>query len=99
MKATHLVTVLGREIPVRSSAPEKKVRAVETFVNERIDEISSRLAAADPQLVVTLALLNLAESYLEKQNLRTDKELEARIGSLLNKLNQTLETPGLFRET
>lgn len=99
MKATHLVTVLGREIPVRSSAPEEKVRAVETFVNERIDEINSRLAAADPQLVVTLALLNLAESYLEKQSLRTDTEMEARIGSLLNKLNQTLETPGLFRET
>ena len=100
MKTTHLVTVLGREIPVKSSAPEEKVRSVETFVNARIDEIRSRLTAADPQLLVILALLNLAESHLEQQSVQTGTAaLDTRINNLLDRLDKALGTPGLFRET
>lgn len=100
MPKAHLITVLGREIPVRSAAPEEKVRQVETFVNERIEAIRSRLTAADPQLLVTLALLNLAESYLEQQATQPAAvELDARLGRLLQRLDAALETPGLSRET
>ena len=100
MKTTHLVTVLGREIPVKSSAPEEKVRAVEAFVNVRIEEIRSRLTTADPQLVTIIALLNLAESYLERQAAQENKPLlDARMYSLLDNLDKALENSGLFRET
>ncbi|ACD97201.1 cell division protein ZapA [Trichlorobacter lovleyi] len=88
----HLVTVLGREIPVRSAAPEEKVREVEAFVNERIEAIRSRLTTADPQLLVTLALLNLSESYLELQHRQdgSGSTLEARLTSMLDQLDHVL---------
>lgn len=91
MTKGHLVTVLGREIPVRSSAPEEKVREVEAFVNDRIEMIRTRLTTADPQLLVTLALLNLSESYLELQR-RQDgsSSLEARLTSMLKQLDSAL---------
>ncbi|MBI2355576.1 MAG: cell division protein ZapA [Deltaproteobacteria bacterium] len=65
MKQSHLVTVLGREISVRSSAPVERVREIEGFVNARLREIGSALKSGDAQLVLALALLNTAEELLE----------------------------------
>jgi cell division protein ZapA len=65
MKRTHLVTVLGRELSVRSSAPAEKVHAVEMFVNERLNDIGAALKSGDAALVLTLALLNTAEELLD----------------------------------
>ncbi len=100
MKTTHLVRILGREIPVRSSASEEKVREIEAFVNKRVEEVRSRLAAADPEIVVSLAMLNLAEQYLEQQETQAKAAtLGKKVGGMLDKLDKSLETPGLFRET
>jgi len=91
MTKAHLVTVLGREIPVRSSASEEKVREIEAFVNTRIDLIRTRLTTADPQLLVTLAFLNLAESYLELQSRQSNTgELDTRLNSILDRLEKVL---------
>lgn len=91
MKQTHLVTILGREIPVKSSAPEAAVREVETFVNSRIDEIRAKLTAADPQLVVTLAFLNLAEQYLSQQAGQAEATiLDTRLQELLGRIDDAL---------
>lgn len=99
MKA-HLVTVLGREIPVRSAAQPEKVQQIELFVHEQVEAIRSRLTTADPQLVVTLALLNLAEAYLDLQSrCQPDQQHDARLGQLISRLEQVLAAPGLFRET
>ncbi|BCS56043.1 cell division protein ZapA [Geobacter sp. SVR] len=87
MKTTHLVTVLGRELSVRSSAPAEKVQAVEAFVNERLHDIGSALKSGDASLILMLALLNTAEELLD---LRSDREadvlLENRLQGLLAKL-------------
>lgn len=100
MKATHLVTILGREIPVKSSAPEIAVREIETFVNGRINEIRSKLTTADPQLVVTLALLNLAEQYLAQQaGQAATASLDDKVHGMLERIDTALEAHGLFRET
>ena len=99
MKQAHLITVLGREIPVRSSASAEKVRAVETLVNGQIDQIRGGITSTDPQLLAILALLNLAESYLELQTRHESSASEARVAQLLDRLDKVLETPGLFRET
>lgn len=100
MKATHLVTILGREIPVKSSASETAVREVEAFVNSRINEIRGKLTTADPQLVVTLALLNLAEQYLAQQaGQATVAALDAKVQGMLECLDTALGAHGLFRET
>jgi len=81
--------VLGREISVRSSASAEKVRAVEQFVNERLQEIGSALKSGDAQLVLTLALLNTAEEMLE---LRSAREAAAPLESKLQQLIERLET-------
>ena len=100
MKKAHLVTVLGREIPVRSAAQPEKVQQIEQFVHEQVEAIRTRLTTADPQLVITLALLNLAESYLELQSrAQPDRQHDERLGRLIGKLDQALAAPGFSRET
>jgi cell division protein ZapA len=87
VKASHSVTVLGREISVRSTAPEAKVQEVEAFVNTRLQEIGSALKSGDAQLVLTLALLNTAEELLDlRKTHETDASLEDRLREMLYKL-------------
>lgn len=87
MKTTHVVTVFGREISVRSSAPPEKVEAVETFVNTRLQDIGSALKSGDAQLVLTLALLNTAEELLDRKSRdENNSALENRLLGILDKL-------------
>jgi cell division protein ZapA (FtsZ GTPase activity inhibitor) len=80
---------MGREISVRSSAPAEKVHAVETFVNDRLQEIGSALKSGDAQLVLTLALLNTAEEMLD---LRGAKELDRTLDNKVRGIVERLET-------
>jgi cell division protein ZapA len=80
---------MGREISVRSSAPAEKVHAVETFVNDRLQEIGSALKSGDAQLVLTLALLNTAEEMLD---LRGAKELDRFLENKVRGIVERLET-------
>jgi cell division protein ZapA len=89
MKKSHAVTVLGRELSVKSSAPAEKVMAVEAFVNNRLLEIGSALKSGDAQLVLTLALLNTAEELLE---IRTLKEQNELLGGKIKDIIGKLET-------
>jgi cell division protein ZapA len=89
LKAAHSVRVLGRDISVRSSAPAEKVHAVETFVNDRLQEIGSALKSGDAQLVLTLALLNTAEEMLE---LRTAREADATLENRMHDMIERLES-------
>ncbi|GFE59708.1 cell division protein ZapA [Geobacter sp. AOG2] len=88
MKTTHLVTVLGREFPVRSSASTEQVQAVESFVNARLQEIGGALKSGDAQLVLMLALLNTSEELLE---LRRSSERATSIDVSLQRLIEKLE--------
>jgi cell division protein ZapA len=89
MKKSHAVTVLGRELSVRSSAPEEKVKAVEDCVNGKLQEIGSALKHGDAQLVLTLALLNTTEELLE---LRSRQEQDAAADVRMKSMIATLET-------
>ena len=87
MKTSHAVTVLGRELSVRSSASEEKVKAVETFVNQKLQEIGGALRNGDAQLVLTLALLNTSEELLELRSRREqDAAAEGRINTIIASL-------------
>ena len=87
MKTAHSVRVLGREISVRSSATVEKVHAVESFVNERLQEIGSALKSGDAQLVLTLALLNTAEEMLDLRSVKeADKALDTKLRDIIGKL-------------
>jgi len=89
MKKSHAVTVLGRELSVRSSASEEKVKTVEAFVNGKLHEIGSALRNGDAQLILTLALLNTSEELLE---LRSRHERDAHVENKISSLIATLET-------
>ncbi|MFZ2949160.1 MAG: cell division protein ZapA [Desulfuromonadaceae bacterium] len=89
MKTSHAVTVLGRELSVRSSAPEAKVKAVEAFVDGKLREIGGALRNGDAQLVLTLALLNASEELLE---LRSRREQDAADDSRIAAMIAALET-------
>ena len=89
MKTSHAVTILGRELSVRSSASEAKVKAVEAFVNGKLQEIGSALKNGDAQLVLTLALLNASEELLE---LRSRRDREATVDSRVSTLIAALES-------
>ncbi len=89
MKTNHLVTVLGREISVRSSASAEKVHGVELFVNGKLQEIGSALRSGDAQLVLCLALLNISEELLE---LRTGREKDAETANRLSSIIASLDT-------
>jgi len=89
LKTAHSVRVLGRDISVRSSAPAEKVQAVESFVNDRLQEIGSALKSGDAQLVLTLALLNTAEEMLD---LRVAKESDNSFDNRLRGIIERLET-------
>ena len=88
MKTSHQVTVLGRELSVRSSASAAKVHAVESFVNGRLQEIGAALKSGDVQLVLTLALLNTAEELL---TLRNERDSAASLDDKLHGLIEKLE--------
>lgn len=89
MKTTHAVTVLGRELSVRSSAPPEKVQAVESFVNDRLQTIGSALSSGDAQLVLTLALLNTAEELLElRRNSELEASIDVRLQAIINELDR-----------
>lgn len=64
MKKSHRLSILGREIQVKSSASAESVREIETYLNERAGEVAISLPNADQQLVSLLVLLNITESYL-----------------------------------
>ncbi len=87
MKTSHAVTILGRELSVRSSAPEVKVKAVEAFVNGKLQEIGSALRSGDAQLILTLALLNTSEELLDlRSRLKQDSEVDSRINTIIASL-------------
>lgn len=87
MKTSHLVTVLGRELSVRSSAPAETVHAVEFLVNGMLREIGAALKSGDVQLVLTLALLNTAEELLTLRNERErDSSLDEKLQGIIDKL-------------
>ena len=87
MKTAHSVRILGREISVRSSAPAEKVHAVESFVNNRLQEIGSALKSGDAQLVLTLALLNTTEELLDLRAARdADSTLEGKMRGMIERL-------------
>jgi cell division protein ZapA len=64
VNSLHRVKVFGREVQVRSSASAEDVREVESYVNDTIAQVQTSMKTTDFQILATLALLNIAESFL-----------------------------------
>jgi len=65
--ATHSIRVLGRDLQVKSVATPDHVAQVEALVNDKLAEAGAAVSGADSQIVVILALMNLAEAFLGAQ--------------------------------
>ena len=64
MTGSYRLRILGRELQVRSSATPETVQAVESFLNEMVERVESKVRGGDSLGVAILALLTLAEEYL-----------------------------------
>jgi len=64
VKTSHRISILGREIQVKSNASVESVREVEAYLHERAAEVALSLPNADQHLIALLVLLNTTESYL-----------------------------------
>ncbi|HEX9023696.1 MAG TPA: cell division protein ZapA [Geobacteraceae bacterium] len=93
MNTSHRVRVLGRELQVKSMAAAESVREVETFVNEKLDEVACSARTKDTQIITILALMNIAESYLAlaRENAMYRQQGSERISRLLYELEKNLE--------
>lgn len=93
VKASHRISVLGKEITVKSSASSEHVREVEALVNRKLAEAQASVpVVGDPQVPIILALMNLAESCLS-----LSRELEEKgeagkeiMGRLVKRIDSTL---------
>lgn len=64
MKSSHRVTVMGRELQVRSSASAATVDEVARYINDTAARVAESVKSGDTQLVTLLTLLNIAEEYM-----------------------------------
>ena len=93
MNSLHRVKVLGREVQVRTTASPEQVREIESFVNSRITELQASTKTVDPQVIAILALLNLAESFLQqsRENYRLNRVLRERLSRLMLHIDETVK--------
>lgn len=89
MSAIHRITVLGRDLNVKSTADEDAVRKIEAFVNDRVDRVLNSGKTSDSQMAIILAFLNVAEEYLSMQRKVQDGKAadDGRIAGLISRLD------------
>ena len=89
----HRIKVLGRELQLRSTASPERVRQIESYVNAAIAEIEASTRINDQQVIVILALLNIAESYMEIswKSSESDRADNDRLSRLLHRVEDALK--------
>jgi len=65
-------TLKGQPIHLKTSGDPEKVKYVMQLANDRIKNIEKKNSNAAPHLVALLALLELAEEYVEAKNRALD---------------------------
>lgn len=103
MIAPVQVSILGQTFSLRSEASPEEIHRVAAFVNEQIAEVAAGSRTVDSLNLALLALLNVAGAYLRQQagtvsssdndggndGGPADKELEGRLGRLVERIAQT----------
>lgn len=90
MISTHSIRVLGRDLQVKNVSSPEHVAQVEALVNEKLAEAGAAVSGGDSQVVVILAMMNLAEAYLTAQR-ELDEERGAcreRVAGLIVRLDR-----------
>jgi cell division protein ZapA len=100
VKESIPVTIYGQSFILRSDSSADEVRRVADFVNSAIDEVVVTHRVADSLNVALLALLNVAQEYLQLQSARQGEEqdLVARLNHLAQRIEYELgQTPDTSR--
>ena len=88
MISTHSIRVLGRDLQLKSVSSPERVARVEALVNEKLAHAGAAVSSGDSQVIVILALMNLAEacltaqSELEEERCASGERLSRLIGQL-----------------
>jgi len=87
--STHSISVLGRELQVKSASSPEHVARVEALVNEKLAEAAAAVSGGDTQVVAIVAMMNLAEAYLTLDNEREAerRSIRERVAGLLGRLD------------
>lgn len=90
MISTHSIRVLGRDLQVKSASAPEHVAQVETLVNDKLAEAEAAVSGGDNQVVVILALMNLAEACLgvQKELAEERRVCSERIERLIQRLDR-----------
>ena len=91
MSISCRIVVLGREIPVRTTASPELVQQIEAMINDRLALAAQSMSLPNEQMVAILAMLNMAEEVLAlRRQVQPDKVSSGRISDLLQRLDQAL---------
>lgn len=90
MITTHSIRVLGRDLQVKSVSSPEHVAQVEAIVNDKLAEAEAAISGGDTQVVVILALMNLAEALLgvQKELAEERHNCSERIAGLIGRLDR-----------
>lgn len=90
MISTHSIRVLGRDLQVKSVSSPEHVAQVEALVNDKLAEAEAAISGGDTQVVVILALMNLAEALLgvQKELAEERHNYSERIAGLIGRLDR-----------
>jgi cell division protein ZapA (FtsZ GTPase activity inhibitor) len=89
VKESIPVTLFGQSFILRTDSSAEEVHRVADFVNQSIDEVVTTNRVADSLNVALLALLNVAQSYLQLQSLRKGDEQD--LAGCMDRLTQRIE--------
>ncbi len=91
MSISCRILVLGREIPVRTTASSELVQKIETMVNERLALAATSMSLPNEQMVAILAMLNMAEEIVSlREHVQPDDHVTARLEKLLDMVSEQL---------
>jgi cell division protein ZapA (FtsZ GTPase activity inhibitor) len=88
MSTSCRIVILGREIPVRTTAAPELVQQIEEMVNERLSAVAASMTLPDPQMMAVFALLNMAEEIVSlRKGLTQDDASAVRLARLVEQLD------------
>jgi cell division protein ZapA (FtsZ GTPase activity inhibitor) len=92
LKESIPVTIFGQSFVLRTDSPAEEVQRVADFVNQAIDEVITTNRVADSLNVALLALLNVAQAYLQLQSAHKgdEQDLAGRIDHLTQRIEDVL---------
>ena len=66
------ISILGNKYTIKSDEPEKKIREIESYVNQKIEEVLKKSKSISTQNATVMAALNIAGEYFKVKESQRD---------------------------